>query len=185
MWAIEVQEKCAIPIYQQIWLECEIEEVDKIGMGGNDFAKRRDFSGLDKIVLYKGNEIHIAQRFRGRDPRRRNYDFSLRYVTPGLEGAKEAEYFKLIEAYNQDLWIPNKYAWGVTKTGQSNSGFEKFYIYNVRKILKAIVDGDINNIGVYSNGDGSNGIYFRLDDLKPFIEWELPKGQLSLKSFFF
>ena len=188
-WAIQVQEKCAIPIYHKIWQGCEIEEVDKIGMEGNDFAKRRDFSGLDKIILYRGNEIHIAQRFRGKDPRRPSYDFSLRYITPGLEGAKEAEYFKLIEAYKQDLWFPNKYAWGVTKNGQSDSGFTEFYIYNVRTLLKAIVDGDIKSLGVYSNGDGSNGIYFKSEDLKPYIFWGLPqkitnfKGQTNLGMF--
>lgn len=181
-WAIKVQEKSALPIYKEVWQGCEIEEVDKIGMEGNDFAKRRDFSGLDKIVLFKGNEIHIAQRFRGRYPRRNSYDFSLRYITPGLEGSKNAEYFKLIEAYKQDLWFPNKYVWGVTKTENPESGFDKLYIYNVRKFIKAVVDGYIKSVGVYSNGDGSKGIYFRLDDMKPFIEWECPPKQPIIKT---
>lgn len=183
-WAIKVQENCAMPIYRQIWTGCQIEEVDKIGMNGNDFAKRRDFSGLDKIILLHGNEIHLAQRFRGYEPIEKRYskgyDFSLRYNTPGLIGTKEAEYFKLVEAIKTDVWFPNKYIWGVTKTDDPKSGFEILNIYNVRKMMTAIINKEVKPIGVYPNGDGSSGIYFKLNDLVPFIEWKLPEAQQKI-----
>jgi len=172
-WAIKVQQHQAIPIYNTIWPGCTIEEVDVIGQK-NDFAKRRDFSGLDKIIVLNGNEIHIAQRFRKPREDGSEVDFSFRYMTPGPKGESvKSEYFKLIEAIKNDMWFPNKYVWGLTKNVWFNSGFDRFYVYNLRKILNAILDEQIKDVGKFPNGDGSTGIYFKLEDLMPFVEWEL------------
>lgn len=188
-WEMEIQTRYALNIYKIVWVGCEIEEVDKEAME-NDFAKRRDFSGLDKIIKVNRNEIHLAQRFR--KPRERGtVDFSFRYKTPGSDGnPREAEYFLLLEAYKKGYWYPNKYAFGVTKGSNTEChGFKEFYIFDLLPLLEAIDNRRVTEIGIYPNynhgvPDGSSGIYYRIEDIKEFVFWEMPKGQLSLSSFF-
>lgn len=190
-WEMEIQTRYALDIYKHIWRGCKIEEVDKEAME-NDFAKRRDFSGLDKIIKVNGNEIHLAQRFR--KPRKDGgaVDFSFRYKTLGLDGnPREAEYFLLLEAYREGYWYPNKYAFGVTKGENIEcGGFTEFYVFNLSPLLEAIDNGWLTEIGIYPNRgkdgipDGSSGIYFRIENLKEFIFWEMPKGQITLDKFF-
>lgn len=189
-WEMEIQTRYALDIYKSVWFGCEIEEVDKEAMG-NDFAKRRDFSGLDKIIKVNRNEIHLAQRFR--KPREKGtVDFSFRYKTPSPDGnPREAEYFLLLQAYREGYWCPNKYAFGVTKGNNTEcGGFNKFFIFDLLPLLEAIDTGQIREMGIYPNRkrdgalDGSSAIYYRVEDLKEFIFWEMPKGQLSLSSFF-
>ena len=196
---MEIQTRYALDIYRKIWDGCKIIEVDKEAMK-NPFAKDRDFSGLDKIIKIGRKEIHLSQRFR--KPRKDKHtgadlkvDFSFRYKTPGIDGKPcEAEYFyfmDVIKHKEEGYWLPSKYAFGVTKGEDLEcGGFDEFYIFNLPALLEAIDEGGVTKIGIYYNynkngvPDGSSAIYYRVEDIKEFIFWEMPKGQLSLSSFF-
>ena len=197
-WEMEIQTRYALDIYKRVWSGCEIVEVDKEAFK-SDFAKDRDFSGLDKIIKIGRNEIHLSQRFR--KPRKDKYgyylnvDFSFRYKTPGIDGKpREAEYFCFMDAYKhkeEGYWLPSKYAFGITKGKNTDcGGFTEFYIFDLLPLLEAIDDGRVVEIGVYPNydltgtPDGSSAIYYRIEDIKRFTFWELPKGQVKLTSFF-
>jgi len=182
-WAIAVQEHCAIPIYQKIWPNCMIIEIDKLGMNGDTTAQQFDFSGLDKVITINRNNIHIAQRFRKPDVN--GNDFSLRYKTPGLDGIeKEAEYFILRRAFEEKVYYPNKYVFGITNNDDPSSGFRLFVIYNLSKLIETISRRSLRPVGVFPNGDGSSGIYFRLKDLQHCEEYRhLTNGQAALSLF--
>ena len=194
---MEIQTLYALDIYRSIWGGCEIVEVDREAMK-SDFAKDRDFSGLDKIIKIGRNEIHLSQRFR--KPRKDRYghdlkvDFSFRYQTPGLDGRpREAEYFYFMDAHKhkeEGYWLPSKYAFGITKGEKLDcGGFRDFYILNLPPLLEAIDDGSVTEIDIYPNyneygrKDGSSAIYYRIEDLKEFIYWEISKGQSDLSLF--
>ena len=97
----------------------------------------------------------------------------------------------IIKHKEEGYWLPSKYAFGVTKGEDLEcGGFREFYIFNLSAFLEAINSGAITHIGIYPNRrgdgtpDGSSAIYYRINDLKEFVFWEMPKGQLSLSSFF-
>jgi hypothetical protein len=185
-WTISIQEQCAIPIYRQIWNNCEIVEVDKIGLNDQRF-KEFDFSGLDKIIRYikDGSKltVNLAQRFRPPRKEGGNIDFSFRYETPGLNGTKKAEYFALQTAFKEHTWYPEKYVFGKTRSNNPSDGFLEFYIYDTSRIIEAIITGRLHDVGIFPNGDGSKGIYYKLNDLIPYIWWRLPNGQMALGDF--
>lgn len=197
-WEMDIQTRYALDIYKRIWSGCEIVEVDKEAFK-NVFAKDRDFGGLDKIIKIGRNEIHLSQRFR--KPRKDKYtgkdlkvDFSFRYETPGPDGKpREAEYFYFMNAYKhkeEGFWLPSKYVFGVTKTEELDcGGFKDFYIFNIQPLLEAIDNGRIEALGIFKNykkgiPDGSSAIYYRIEDLKEFIFFELPKCPTTLRRFF-
>lgn len=190
-WEKEIQIRYAVPIYQRIWPNAIIEEIDNMA-DTNDLARNFDMNGLDKVIKLGEHRatIHLAQRFR--KPRFNNYtvDFSLRYHTPGLNGdIKKAEFFYLMEAIKDDYWIPNKYVFGVTKGhGVECGGFKQFYVFNLRPLLEAIFNEEILDIGIHPNvnedgiRDGSSAIYYSLDDLEKFVFWKL-NGQKTIFDF--
>lgn len=167
-WSKKVQDRFAMPIYQEIWPGCRIDQVDKYAEK-SEWWKRRDFSGLDTIInLSGGNEIHLSQRFRSADS---GDDFSLRYMVPSPKGLQKSEFFKLLKAYKKGYYRPDKYAFGKTKFGKHTNpdketdGLSFIYIFNVDPILKAIIDGDLTYRGPHQNRDGSYGVYFTINDM--------------------
>lgn len=185
-WAMQVQKLHAIPLYKKWHPECHIMEIDELGVNDQKFA-RFDFSGLDKVLFLKnGQKIDVAQRFRrpSKNPRY-SVDFSFRYKTYGKGYQdKDAEYFNFIEAYKQGHYYPNRYAIGITKTDDAKSGFDVFNIYNLGEMLRAIINNEIQPVGIHPNwDDGKKAIYFRLKDLEDFIVWKLKRGQCNLLDF--
>ncbi len=175
-WAKKVQDKFAMPIYEERWPGGKINQVEKYAEK-SDWWKRRDFSGLDTIIaLSGGNEIHLSQRFRSTDS---GDDFSLRYMVPNQHGGRqESEFFKLMEAVKEGYYRPDMYAFGKTKFGtranpdKQTEGFSFFYIFKVDTLIKAIIDGDLTYMGPYPNKldgipDGSSGVYFTVNDIPP------------------
>jgi len=178
-WEKEVQQKYALDIYKRVWPGCDVTEID-LETDTSVSLKKLDFSGLDKLVIWRGVSYHIAQRFRGPREDGDVVDFSFRYKTPDNKGGiRKAEFFNLKNAYNNNGWMPNFYVFGITVNGPSelnqrdSGGFLVLYIYELKRMIKAIVDGRLKEIGVYRNSkggvwDGSSGIYYALDDLTEF-----------------
>lgn len=169
-WSKRVAQKFAVPIYNQIWPNSEMEDISELAKSDPSWM-RRDFSGLDIILnLPNGNEIHVAQRFRSSSSGR---DFSLRYKVPDSQGGlQESEYFKFLNAFKQGYWYPQYYAFGVTKFGleddplvQPAPGFVEFTIFRMSELLRLLDKGEIKIVGPFSNRDGSYGVYLSVDAL--------------------
>lgn len=191
-WQQKMQKRHAIPIYKDYWRATsdDIEEVDSMGET-NDFAKRLDYSGLDKLIHDKNTDIHLAQRFRR--PSRFQVDFSLRMTTTG---GRKSEYYKLQEAYENGHYIPTRYAFGVGKDdGEDgvNEGFDFFCLIDNRVFVQKLVDGEIEPCETHqNNGDNKQAAYFSLDKLRKhnlmIREWdnddfEQEDGQSTLARF--
>lgn len=201
---MKVQEKYAMPMfYEKLWPHAQIKATDKM-VKESPLWKKRDFNGLDKIVfLPDGNEIHLAQRFRSADSKN---DFSLRYEVPDKKGGiQKSEYFKLKRAYKEDLWLPDRYAFGNTTFGKKfdESGspvvpdvsrpFKDFYIFKVKPLIRNILNGRIKMMGPYDNVDketgrknGSSGVYCKVNGFPSDVfeyEFDLEDKGRKLEEF--
>lgn len=172
-WSLEMQSRHALDYYRSYFDLENIIQIDSVAEDNTEL-KSMDYSGLD-TVLYtnSGLPIHVAQRFRMRyyDKATESYkapDFSLRYVS--YDG-KTSEYEKLHIAHEHPhVSPPTIYAFGVTEYGRQpalSNGFDSFYLIDLYKFLRRHFDhGWLDELEVTSNGDGSKGIYFSLNDLQ-------------------
>lgn len=171
-WALNIQKKFAIPIYNSIWPNGEIIENDN---QSHELAKKLDIGGVDKVIsLNTGNTIHIAQRFR-RPPRE---DFSLRYK----RDTYKAEFFKLQDAIESFANYPKLYAFGVVRDDEN--GFKRFTLYDTKRLVLGIRDDEIEFSGPYDNWDGiTSGIYIKQDNIPSnivFRDFQLVNNSLKL-----
>lgn len=163
-WALKMQDRYAIDIYQHYWevKRTEIIEIDALGESERG-AKQLDYSGIDKHIGKRNR--HIAQRFRT-NSRQYARDFSIRIETADSD---EAEYHKLLSAYRNGGNYPAVYAFGIgqatTKEKCLRSGFSKFYFIDMDVLLPAIDSNEIEASGGGRNKDGSRGLYYPIDDL--------------------
>lgn len=163
-WALKMQDRYAIDIYQHYWKvkRHEIVEIDALGEDEKG-AKQLDYSGIDKHIGKRNR--HIAQRFRT-NSRRFSRDFSLRLETADSD---ESEYDKLMSAYRNGGNYPAVYAFGIgaatTQPKCLDQGLSKFYFIDMDILLPAIDSGEVEAVGGGENDDGSRGLYYDTDDL--------------------
>ena len=172
-WSLEMQSRHALDYYREYFDIEDIIQIDSVA-DQNKELKSMDYSGLD-TVLYnaRGLPIHVAQRFRMKyyDKNEDKYcdpDFSLRYVSYDGE---TSEYEKLKKAHkHQHVSPPSIYAFGITEYGRQpavTNGFESFFLIDLHKFLRRHLEhGWLTELEVTPNGDGSEGIYFSLEDLQ-------------------
>lgn len=163
-WSCRVQERHAIPIYEQYWTGCNILEVDAVGRD-ETVARHLDFGDVDKIIeLSNGTSLHVAQRFRQPRQNGQQVDFSFRCHRPHAD--HPVEYERLLEAYQTEgASYPARYAFGVTHPDAVERGFQQFWIFKTEPILEAIESGEIEPTSPIPNPDGTKARYIEIDDL--------------------
>lgn len=189
-WSLDMQNRHALDIYREFWDVDEIIEVDKEGDEGDNAMQRLDFSGLDKYILTENDtQFQIAQRFRqpyyDDDAGWSDADFSLRIESYHDD---HVEYDKLIENYQtRGASHPGVYGFGRTESGRQvalENGFTEFYLIDVDSFLQAHLGGELNIIDEAPNGDGSCGVYFRIDDIREhgclIAEWDFTSVSMEM-----
>lgn len=135
--AREYQQKFAVELYEDYWdVSAEggtLTEVDEMNAKGNSLANLLDANGgVDKIISLRSN-IYMAQRIR--DPQDRECTFTIRRRP---DGKYDAEYSKLIHAYENNTNFPSRYAYG--QINNDESGFRFLKIVNLDRFLKREID---------------------------------------------
>lgn len=172
--SLEIQEKLAIPIYEKIWPDCKIAEIDKLGVDCK-LAKELDYSGLDKIIIYNRQRIIISQKFTSNN-RYNNFGMNHSYYFWDSKKLYETgEYFRLLEAIKNGYNIPDRYVFGIINTKEVESGFKVLNMYDIRGIVQATDKGLIRcklphlEYGSY----WKFVIYWDLKDIESFKVWSL------------
>lgn len=186
-WALDVQEKSAVPIYKKFWPGCTIDPIDQLGTE-NGVAKRLDFDGLDKVIRLKDKNhqsMHLSQRFRDGSARDEDdIDFGLKYSS---SYGNNSEYHRLTVAEREGNYMPDKYSFGITKNHDPSSGFKILKIYDMRRFIRAVNEGTI--LGTVYSPHGKDihkdeTIFFNLEQMEPFVIQSLDRladinGKLS------
>lgn len=152
-WSERMQQLYAVQLYEDYWDGCEVIEVDSAGKD-QSVARQLDFGDVDKMIcLENGSQIHIAQRFRRPRDNGKDVDFSFRSRRKGCD--YPVEYDRLMDAFDTvGASYPRYYAFGVTKYGGIENGFDEFWIFRTKPILQAIKDGRIIPSDEKMNPDG-------------------------------
>lgn len=168
-WALEMQSRYAVDIYCEYWAipESDVTEVDQL-RGDEVAAKLLDTQGgTDKVVTPSTGIRHIAQRFRTRDREFGDPDFSIRVSS---YSDKDTEYDKIMNAFRNGGNVPQIYSFGIadgyTKSEGLENGFYSFHFIDFPRFLQLFDSGHIQPIACYANGDGSEALYFNIDDLR-------------------
>jgi hypothetical protein len=171
-WALKMQAQYALPIYREYWAigGDDITEVDELGKT-ETAAKVMDCDGgADKVVTPATGIRYVAQRFRTRSESDDGYlydpDFSIRTAT---YSDQDTEYDKLLNAHRNGGNVPAIYTFGVgdgVSYGEClDKGFREFYFLNLPRFLKLVDAGHLTPVASYPNGDGSEALYYDVDDL--------------------
>jgi len=169
-WAVKMQKRHAIPIYEEWWPNCRIEEVDEESLEREGAARVLDFSGIDKIIeLESGESFHLAQRFRVN--RGKRTDFTLRYQ--GVTG-RDAEYKRLLTNYESRFGsIPPLYSFGIgTSSDRSEclkNGFKFFALYDLNTFMEELATDEARRNGPIPNRDGSTFFAYSLEDMEDYL----------------
>lgn len=170
-WAIQMQTLYAIPVYAKYWRvdEAEILEVDQCRQTEKTAQILDSDGGTDKVVRPETGIRHIAQRFRTQDEKYGNPDFSIRTST---YSGVETEYDKLMNAYRNNGNIPAIYSFGigagVTQSECLQRGFAAVHFIDLPSFLNRVDNNDIEAIGRFRNGDGSEALYYNIDQLRRY-----------------
>lgn len=171
-WALIMQERYALNIYKAYWAigDGQITEFDAYAET-EDAAMKIDASGIDKMIEPDTGVRHIAQRFRTlselKDASVVDPDFSIRRAS---YSDQDTEYDKLFNAYRNNGDIPRLYSFGIgaaiSKADCLEMGFKDFYFFDLPRFLKLVDSGHIEAVASYPNGDGSEALYYSIDDLR-------------------
>lgn len=172
-WALKMQSKYALPIYRQYWAieNSDITEVDELGKRETAAKVIDADGGADKVVTPETGIRYVAQRFRTRSKNKDGHvfdpDFSIRTST---YSDSKTEYDKLLNAYRNGGNVPAIYTFGVgdgvTQAECLNKGFREFYFLKLPRFLRRVDGGHLTPVASYGNGDGSEALYYDLDDLR-------------------
>lgn len=146
-WALEMQ-NFAMPIYQQVWANARIVELDKDKR--NQLSRVLDIGGADKMIEFAdGGLAFLAQRFR-RWQYRTYDDFTLRTYRPS---GNTTEFEKGMLALERHGFVAGFYSYGLVN--QTETGFERLRILRYPELLKAILTGELKP-KTLSNTNGSS-----------------------------
>lgn len=159
-----------MPIYMTYWQASrnDIDEIDKMGTdsaaGGQQLARRIDFSGIDKMIRAANADIHLAQRFRSNSD-----DYSVGFTIRSKTGGDaRSERERLMDNYLNKGNYPRVYSLGIALENRrtlESDGFERFYLVDVSVFLNALHNETIEPSNAFDNGDGSAGEAYDIADL--------------------
>ena len=170
-WAIQMQTLYAIPVYAKYWSvdESEILEVDQCRETEKTAQILDSDGGTDKVVRPSTGIRHIAQRFRTRSEKYGNPDFSIRTST---YSDVDTEYDKLLNAHRNGGNVPAIYSFGigagVNKSECKQRGFAAIHFLDLPKFLQHVDNNQLSAIAQYEKDDGSEALYYSIDDLRRF-----------------
>jgi hypothetical protein len=171
-WALEMQQRYAVPVYREYWNVSaeEVTEVDELGKTEAAARVLDADGGTDKVIRPSTGIRHVAQRFRKLskngtqvyDP-----DFSIRTST---YTDANTEYDKMLNAWRNGGNVPAIYTFGVgdgTSRKQClQRGFREFYFLDNHRFLKLVDGGHLEPIACHGNGDGSEALYYTVESLR-------------------
>lgn len=186
-WAMKMQQRHTLPLYQQYWQGADIIEIDKLGdEASDDEAKNAletmDYSGMDKLIVTDaGYPIWLSQRIR---PDNKKYNTPDRMYGVGFSirtetfSGSDTEIHKLGAGIDDQIGCTPAYAFGVADVFKNGSkealnwrelglkrGLKYLAIYNTSAIIKGIRDGSIP-YDDNSKDDGTSGRYIKLKDIE-------------------
>lgn len=140
--AREYQREFAIGLYEEYWgVSLEngtLVEVDQKNAEGESLANLLDAKGgVDKIVSVRSN-IYMAQRIRNPPTNGNRATFTIRRRP---DGEYDAEYSKLVHAFENGGNPPSRYAYG--QINQDETGFLFMKIVDMGEFLKREISGQL------------------------------------------
>lgn len=167
-WAMDVQEKFAVDLYEQFWDGCDVVEADSLG-AEESVAQILDYGDVDKIIWMPGQQIHMAQRFRKPywDSRRSEWadpDFTLRYSRPTSD--HRIEYDRLMAAADDEAAAyPKRYAFGRVYNDHTK-GLYELYIIDTDRLIDGINAGTIPERGPITTEEGQTFKAYDIEDIE-------------------
>lgn len=168
-WQTDVQPEFAVPIYHQIWEQCEVIENDSRGADGEKVARLLDYGDVDKIIRVGAEQVFMAQRFRKPywDSQREEWrepDMTLRYSRPNSD--RTIEYERLMSHVGSDrAMYPSRYAFGRVNNDHTE-GIYELYILDTDRLINAIRDGDISEKGPIPTAEGQEFMSYSVDEIE-------------------